>query len=46
MKDLLVRWLVVSVLLVTFAGKADAQLEIEITDFVGKRTPVAIVPFG
>jgi TolB protein len=33
-------------LLVTFAGKADAQLEIEITDFVGKRTPVAIVPFG
>jgi len=46
MKDLLVRWLAVSVLLVTFAGKADAQLEIEITDFVGKRTPVAIVPFG
>jgi TolB protein len=34
------------VLSVSFAGVANAQLEIEITDFVGKRTPVAIVPFG
>jgi len=34
------------VLSVSFAGIADAQLEFEITDFVGKRTPVAIVPFG
>jgi len=46
MRDLLVRWLVVFALSVTFAGRADAQLEFEITDFVGKRTPVAIVPFG
>ncbi len=46
MRDLLVRWLVVSVVLATFTGTADAQLEFEITDFVGKRTPVAIVPFG
>jgi TolB protein len=46
MKDLLVRWLVVSAVLVSFTGVADAQLEFEITDFVGKRTPVAIVPFG
>jgi TolB protein len=46
MKDLLVRWLVVFALLVALTGTADAQLEFEITDFVGKRTPVAIVPFG
>ena len=46
MKDLLVRWLVVALLCAGFARSADAQLEFEITDFVGKRTPVAIVPFG
>jgi len=46
MRDLLVRWLAMLVLSVSFAGIADAQLEFEITDFVGKRTPVAIVPFG
>jgi TolB protein len=46
MRDLLVRWLVVFALLVALTGTADAQLEFEITDFVGKRTPVAIVPFG
>ena len=46
MKDLLVRWLVVSVLLGAMAAPANAQLEFEITDFVGKRTPVAVVPFG
>jgi TolB protein len=28
------------------AGGAHAQLEFEITDFVGKRTPIAVVPFG
>jgi len=28
------------------AAPAYAQLEFEITDFVGKRTPVAVVPFG
>ena len=46
MRDLLVRWLVVCVLPAIYAGPAGAQLEIEITDFVGKRTPVAVVPFG
>ena len=46
MKDLLVRWLVVALLCAGFVRSADAQLEFEITDFVGKRTPVAIVPFG
>ena len=46
MRDLLVRWLVVSVLLGAMAAPAYAQLEFEITDFVGKRTPVAVVPFG
>lgn len=46
MKDLLVRWLMTPVLLLTFAGAAYAQLEVIITDYVGKRAPVAIVPFG
>jgi TolB protein len=46
MKDLLVRWLAASVLLGAMAAPAGAQLEFEITDFVGKRTPVAVVPFG
>jgi TolB protein len=46
MKDLLVRWLMIPVLLLTFAGAAYAQLEVIITDYVGKRAPVAIVPFG
>ncbi len=46
MRDLLVRWLAVSVLLGAVAAPAYAQLEFEITDFVGKRTPVAVVPFG
>jgi TolB protein len=45
MKDLLVRWLLVCAL-VLLTGRADAQLEFEITDFVGKRTPIAVVPFG
>lgn len=46
MRDLLVRWLVVFTVSAAFTGAAHAQLEFEITDFVGKRTPVAIVPFG
>ncbi|MBT6209314.1 MAG: Tol-Pal system beta propeller repeat protein TolB [Woeseia sp.] len=46
MKDFLVRWLMIPVLLLTFAGAAYAQLEVIITDYVGKRAPVAIVPFG
>jgi len=36
----------IPVLLLTFAGAAYAQLEVIITDYVGKRAPVAIVPFG
>jgi len=46
MKDLLVRWLMTPVLLLTLGGAAYAQLEVIITDYVGKRAPVAIVPFG
>jgi len=33
-------------LIVLLGARAEAQLKFEITDFVGKRTPVAIVPFG
>ena len=32
--------------LCTCAGLAQAQLRIEITDYAGKQTPVAIVPFA
>lgn len=46
MRDLLVRWLSVPLLLLVSAGTAYAQLEFDITDFAGKRAPVAIVPFG
>lgn len=46
MKDLLVRWLAACVVLGAMTAPARAQLEFEITDFVGKRTPVAVVPFG
>jgi TolB protein len=46
MRDLLVRWLVACALSVLATGSAWAQLEFEITDFVGKRTPIAVVPFG
>ena len=46
MTDLLVRWLLSCALSVCMAGGAHAQLEFEITDFVGKRTPIAVVPFG
>ena len=46
MKDLLIRWLSVALLLLVTAGTARAQLEFDITEFAGKRTPVAIVPFG
>ncbi len=46
MKDLLVRWLIIPALLFACAGAANAQLEVIITDYVGKRAPVAIVPFG
>ena len=33
-------------LLLLAAIRADAQLEIEITEYAGKQTPVAVVPFG
>jgi len=46
MREFRVRRLAAFVLLAVMAGSARAQLEFEITDFVGKRTPVAIVPFG
>jgi TolB protein len=46
MRDLLVRWLAVTAVLMAYAATARAQLEFEITDFVGRRTPVAVVPFG
>ena len=46
MNDLLVRWLLACALSICVAGAAHAQLEFEITDFVGKRTPIAVVPFG
>lgn len=46
MRDLLVRWLFACVFTVFATVRADAQLDVVITDFVGKRTPVAIVPFG
>jgi len=46
MRDLLVRWLAATAVLMAYAGPACAQLEFEITDFVGRRTPVAVVPFG
>ena len=41
-----VRRLGVFGLCVLLGGQAHAQLKFEITDFVGKRAPVAIVPFG
>ena len=46
MKDLLVRWLITPALLLVYAGAANAQLEVIITDYVGKRAPIAVVPFG
>ena len=46
MLDHLVRRTAVFGLLLLVVQQADAQLEIEITDYAGKQTPVAIVPFG
>ena len=46
MRDLLVRWLIVPALLLAYAAAANAQYDVIITDFAGKRAPVAIVPFG
>jgi TolB protein len=46
MRNTLVRWLLACAFLGTFAGTASAQLEFDVTGFVGKRTPIAVVPFG
>ncbi|MDH5344291.1 MAG: Tol-Pal system beta propeller repeat protein TolB [Gammaproteobacteria bacterium] len=46
MREFCVRGLAAFVLFAALAGSARAQLEFEITDFAGKRRPVAIVPFG
>ena len=46
MLDDLVRRTSVFGLLVFMAVQAEAQLEIEITEYAGKQTPVAVVPFG
>ena len=44
MRKLLVR--LVFVLVVLGSGATQAQLRIEITEFAGKQTPIAVVPFG
>jgi TolB protein len=41
-----VRRVTVFGLLLLAAFQAEAQLEIEITEYAGKQTPVAVVPFG
>jgi len=46
MLDYFVRRTAVFGLLLLVAQQADAQLEIEITEYAGKQTPVAVVPFG
>ena len=46
MLDDLVRRTSVFGLLLFMAVQAEAQLEIEITEYAGKQTPVAVVPFG
>ena len=46
MLDDLVRRTAVFGLLLFVAVRAEAQLQIEITEYAGKQTPVAVVPFG
>jgi TolB protein len=46
MLDHFVRRTAVFGLLLLMVQQADAQLEIVITDYAGKQTPVAVVPFG
>jgi TolB protein len=46
MLDSCVRRVTVFGLLLLAAFQAEAQLEIEITEYAGKQTPVAVVPFG
>ena len=46
MRNTLIRWLLVCAFCGTIAGTARAQLEFDVTGFLGKRTPIAVVPFG
>ena len=46
MRNLVVRRLVVFGLCAVLGDQVQAELKFEITDFVGKRAPVAVVPFG
>ncbi len=46
MLDDTIRRIAACAILLLLAVRSDAQLEIEITEYAGKQTPVAIVPFG
>ena len=46
MLDDLIRRVGAGAIVLLVAVGADAQLEIEITEYAGKQTPVAVVPFG
>ena len=46
MRNVVVRRLIVFALCVFLGGQVHAELKFEITDFVGQRAPIAIVPFG
>ena len=46
MLDELIRRVVACTILLLVTLGANAQLEIEITEYAGKQTPVAVVPFG
>ncbi len=46
MLDEFIRRVAACAILLLVAVGADAQLEIEITEYAGKQTPVAVVPFG
>ncbi len=46
MGNFVVRRLVVFGICAVLGGQVQAELKFEITDFVGKRAPVAVVPFG
>ena len=46
MRNSVIRRLIVLGLCALFGGQVQAELKFEITEFVGKRTPIAVVPFG
>lgn len=46
MRDNFMRQFAVCILLLLGTGPASAQLVVEITEYAGKQTPVAVVPFG